>query len=117
MDPIAITIAVESALNLLDRVKGLFSNTKIKEIQDTLSQKTESLESQVQQHRSILQDMLAQSQSNKHVIEEHNKVLLNLTEAIKALDYENNRLRKHIYIAFIIWPLIIGAAAFMVLNR
>ncbi len=117
MDPFTIAIVADSALNLLKNIKGFFNDSKSKEAQAEFEKKTESLESKVQQHHSILEDMLAQSRVNERVIEDHNEVLLNLSRAIRTLDKENNRLRKYAYAAIAI-SLSTGLfAAYMVVTR
>lgn len=117
VDPYTIAVVTDSALNLLNNIKSFFNDSKIKEAQEEFGKKAESLESQVQQHHSILEDLLAQSLSNKHVIEEHNQVLLNLSEVIKKLDYENNRLRKYIFSAIVISLLTGLLAAYVAVFR
>lgn len=54
MDPITIAIVADTALSLLDNIKGFFGNAKIKEAKFAFDQKTDSLDAKVQQHHSIL---------------------------------------------------------------
>jgi len=122
---IAIPVVLETiaaSLNILEKAKKWFYPDKsINEAEAILRKPipddVRSLQEETRAHRQVIGRMVEQMKANKEMIEKHNEVLINLSEAAKQVVGEIARLRARSYWAIGLAGLSIAAAVLLAVLK
>ncbi len=110
---VPIIVGTSSALDILAKAKKWLSADKtIEEAEGILNKRVAadvgSLQEQVRDHRSVIDKLVEQVKADKDMLEEHNEILIRLSEEIQRIGPELAGARTRSY-----WAIGIGALALL----